>query len=86
MRHAARTDDVQPEIIKALRAIGCRVFYLKEPCDLLVHHRNVLRLFECKDDDGRLTKKQVQLIAEGWPIEIVRSPQEAVNLVLVGSK
>ena len=62
------------------------MLYLKEPCDLLVHHRNVLHLIECKDDDGRLTKKQAELLEQGWPIKIVRSPHEAVNAVLGGSK
>ena len=86
MRHAAKTDDVQPEIIKALRAIGCRVLYLKLPCDLLVHHRGRLHLLECKDEDGRLTKLQAQLMAEGWPIQIVRSPKEAINAVMEATK
>ena len=35
-RHDARNDANQPTIIKALEAIGCRVYILRQPLDLLV--------------------------------------------------
>lgn len=80
MRHAARTDDIQPEVIKALRSIGASVYYLKLPLDLLVCFKGRTLLVECKDEDGRITKQQAQFL-EMWPgeVHIVRSPKEAIE-------
>jgi hypothetical protein len=67
-----------------LREIGCRVNYIKEPVDLLVGYRDRTVLLEVKTEDGRLTKQQVQFIAEwnGGPVHVVRDPEEAVNIVI----
>jgi len=83
MRHAARTDDCQAEIVKALRAVGVSVYYLKLPLDLLCWHRGRYVLLECKDDDGRISKVQAKFLAT-WPgeVHIVRSPREAIAAVL----
>jgi hypothetical protein len=89
MRHAARSDDVQPEIVKALRAIGCCVYVLKLPLDLLVsvrrpgEHRTTTMLVECKDADGSLNQTQRDFISS-WigEVHIVKSPSEAVAAVL----
>ena len=87
MRHAARTDATQAEVVKALRAIGANVYYVKLPLDLLVTHRNRTMLVEVKEEGGRLTKDQVRFI-ESWggEIHVVRSPSEAINAVLGGIK
>ena len=83
MRHASRTDPLMTEIMKALRAIGCSVYYCKLPLDLLVCHRKETLLVEVKTDTGRLTQVQQDFL-ESWPgrVEIVRSPSEAVAAVL----
>jgi len=83
MRHAARSDDSQPEVVKALRACGCRVVVIKLPLDLLVCCRGETLLVEVKEDGGRLTKAQEEFISI-WPgrIEIVRGPLDAVAKVL----
>ena len=88
MRHALRKDDIEPEVVKALRAMGCKVEIIGQPLDLLVWHRGRTLLVECKDADGKgLNKKQTEFIA-AWPgeIHVVRSPTEAVNAVLGGIK
>lgn len=84
MRRAARTDSNQQEVIDSLRKIGCRVHYIKEPVDLMVGFRDKTVLLEVKAEGGRLTKQQVQFIAEwnGGPVHIVRDPQEAVEIVV----
>ena len=83
MRHAARVDDCQEEIVKALRAIGVQVTVLKWPVDLLCAYRNTWYLLECKDDDGRLTKPQVEFIGKNdAPVHIVRSSTEALRVFL----
>lgn len=83
MRHAARVDATQAEIVKALRAIGCEVVVIGLPVDLMVWHRNAIHLVECKTPEGRLTKYQVEFV-EKWPgpVHIVRSPSEAVGAVV----
>lgn len=83
MRRAARIDDNQPDIIRALRMIGAQVEIIGKPVDLLVHYRGETFLIECKALDGRLTKDQVEFIAR-WPgkIHIAKSADEAVALVV----
>ena len=83
MRHAARTDATQAEVVKALRAIGASVYYCKLPLDLLVCHRKETMLVEVKEESGRLTKAQEEFIAT-WPgrVHVVRGPLEAVAAVV----
>lgn len=83
MRHRARTDATQAEVVKALRAIGASVYYLKLPVDLLVCHRKETMLVEVKTEEGTLTSVQKEFL-ETWPgrVHIVRGPLEAVNAVL----
>ena len=83
MRHALRKDDIEPEVVKALRAMGCKVEIIGQPLDLLVWHRGRTLLVECKDADGRISKTQAEFMAS-WPGEyhVVRSPREAVEAVL----
>ena len=83
MRHAARTDATQAEVVKALRAIGASVYYCKLPLDLLVCHRKETMLVEVKEDGGRLTKAQEEFITT-WPgrVHVVRGPLDAVAQIL----
>ena len=83
MRHAARTDATQAEVVKALRAIGASVYYVKLPLDLLVCHRKETMLVEVKEEGGRLTKAQ-EAFLETWPgrVHVVRGPLEAVAAVI----
>ena len=83
MRHAARTDATMVEVMKALRAVGCSVLYIKLPLDLLVCHRKETMLVEVKEEGGRLTKAQ-EAFLETWPgrVHVVRGPLEAVAAVI----
>lgn len=82
MRRAARTDNNQTDIVKALRAIGAKVYMIKKPVDLLVWCRGRTFLVEVKNPDGfdRDTPEQTDFKA-AWPGELhtVRSPIEAVT-------
>lgn len=83
MRRAARSDDNQAEIIRALREIGCRVYCIKEPVDLLLCYRKRFLAMEVKTPEGRLTAQQAKFIAEcDGPVLVARDPEEAVNLVI----
>ena len=83
MRHAARTDASQVEIIKALRKIGAAVYVIGLPLDLLVSFRKRTMLIEVKVEGGTYTKQQEKFMAE-WPGEVhtVRTPEEAVAAVI----
>lgn len=88
MRHAARTDANQAEIVKALKSVGISVEYIKLPFDLVVFNprmgeRGETSFVECKTEDGRLTKAQLDFISR-WAgkIFVVRSAEDAVRQVL----
>lgn len=50
--------------------------------DLVVYKPNVgLRLIECKTGKGALTADQMAFIADGWPVYVVRSAEEALEIV-----
>lgn len=85
MRRAAKVDDNQEEIVKALRRVGVSVHVLGKPLDLLICHRGETSLMEVKNPDGRnqLTQDQIDFMAR-WPGKIheVRSVEEAMVSVL----
>jgi len=86
MRNAARTDANQGEIVKALRSIGCQVYYIKLPVDLLVSGGrlgNANLLMECKVHGEKLNGLQEAFWIR-WPGAkvVVHSPQEAIEAVL----
>ena len=58
MRHAARVDASQAEIVAALRAAGAYVFILGLPVDLLIGFCGKTALVECKVLTG--VKKRTQ--------------------------
>lgn len=66
MRKAAKIDANQPAIVKALKAIGCTVHYIKEPVDLAVGLRKRTVLLEVKnpDENWHLTPQQKKFFAE----------------------
>jgi len=82
MRH--RTDANQKEIIKALEAIGCTVYLIGRPVDLLVGYRAKNYLLEVKNKDGlnKLTAFQKEWMP-GWKgqVRIVHSVDDAIGLV-----
>lgn len=65
MRRAAKVDANQRQIKKALEAIGCSVYYIKEPVDLLVGYRKRTLALEVKNLHGKdeLTKSQQEFFA-----------------------
>lgn len=97
MRRAAKNDDNQAAIIKALNRVGVSVEVIRKPVDLLVHCRascphcgsevpwGKTLPVEVKNPDGKdtITKEQAEFIAR-WPgpVPIVRSEEEAIREVL----
>lgn len=92
MRHAARTDANQAEIIRALKSVGISVEYIKKPFDLVIYNprkaetafaevKNPARTSD--DPDSRMTKAQLEFISR-WPgkIYLFKTAEEAVRQVL----
>lgn len=84
MGYAKRVDGPHAAIRDGLRKAGWLVFDARGLADggpdliaaTPVNRRVVL--FEVKRVGGRLRPKQAQLIAQGWPIHVVTSLQEAL--------
>jgi hypothetical protein len=91
VRHAARIDENKHEIVKALRAVGCTVYDLKQPLDLLVGLAGQTLLVEIKRPpgpkggmDGRKHTPAQSLFLQGWnggPVATVDSVDAALRAV-----
>ena len=80
MRH--RTDHNQNEIVKALEQIGCTVYKIGRPLDLLVGYRQRCYILEAKSKTGKKTPFQEKFFKE-WKgqRDIVRTAEEAIAVV-----
>ena len=85
MRRAARTDANQAEIVKALRKVGCAVYVIGKPVDLLVCGGMPKRtvLIEVKTEEGTRTQEQKDFW-DVWPGELheARTPEDAIRAML----
>lgn len=84
MRHAARVDKNQAEIVKALRNAGAYVWIIGLPVDLLVGYKNRTILVEIKSSSkARLTGLQADFF-ENWcgdGLARVDSPESALRML-----
>ena len=86
MRHAARADDNQAEIVKALREAGHVVYNIKWPVDLLVRPRAGTRWLPMEVKSGRTwsyteDQRQFMLLAGDCPVATVTDVQSALRAV-----
>lgn len=83
-RYAAKRDENEGEIIKALEDCGATVVQLsgKGYPDLLVGFAGVNYLIEVKADKGKLTDDQFTFF-ESWngQCEVARTAQEALRII-----
>jgi hypothetical protein len=86
MRRAARRDDNEQEIVKALRKAGAYVSFIDEPCDLVVGYQGRTVLLEVKDgakppSARKLTEREQKFHDEwpGGPLYIITCVQEALD-------
>jgi hypothetical protein len=81
---ARKRDANEPLIVETLRKMGILVTRASIPGfpDLICWHPQQARLvlLEVKSQKGTLTKAQQQHTAEGWPVTVVRSVTEAMEL------
>lgn len=88
MRRAAKVDQNQPEIVKALRDVGAKVHHLHREgggCPDLLVTTGIKRTFllEVKMPGETVNKQQAEFI-QAWPgeIHIVRTIEEAIAAVV----
>lgn len=91
MRHAARTDANQPEIVSALRAVGAEVTDLSSVGqgvpDLLVSFRGGWHLIEVKDGRKRPSARMLTLDQQRWhrrqqgPVAVVCNVDQALAAI-----
>ena len=85
MKSHGRVDGNHGDIVDALRRCGWRVQSLAAlgggVPDLLVYRTGQpLRLLEVKAKNGVITKAQEEFMADGWPVTIVRSVDDVLEL------
>lgn len=92
MRHAARVDGNQAEIVAALRAAGASVWIIGLPCDLLVGHGGQTIIMECKTLTGKRNpkparhtqlQKDFMLNWTGGPVSTVTDIEGALSALKV---
>lgn len=89
MRRAARRDDNEQEIVKALRKAGAYVAYIDTPADLVVGYKGRTIILEVKDGNKppsarKLTPNEQKFHDEwtGGPLHIVTCIQEAIDTLM----
>ena len=75
-----KRDASETAIVSTLEAMGCSVYRLDKPVDLLIRIGTRSYLAECKTGKGKLTQEQVKFMASGWEVWILRNEQDAVNM------
>lgn len=84
-RRAKKRDTSETGIRQALHAVGAKTKQT-DLVDLIVLHRQQLYLLEVKTGKGRLTDLQKALLAEGWPIQVVSTPAQALQAIGLGTR
>lgn len=78
------TDANEPEIVEALEEMGCTVFSIERPVDLLVEFERIWIVLEVKNPAGRnrMEDEQIEFFKDvRAPAYVVRSPAEAKSAV-----
>ena len=73
VRHAARVDANQREIVEELREAGVRILLINQAVDAVCLYRGQVLIVDFKTVEGRLTDTQRELVMDGWPITFARS-------------
>jgi hypothetical protein len=84
-KYNAKRDENESGIVRVFQDMGCLVWRLDRPVDLLVYIfqslSERLHLVEVKMPKGGLNDKQKAFIDAGWPVHVVRSEDDAINLI-----
>lgn len=81
LRWNPKRDFNEADIVSALNRCGRHCLRL-DAFDLLVLNPNrTVVMLEIKTKAGKLTVLQQAMIAQGWPLKVVRTPDEALRAV-----
>ena len=81
-RQTGTPDANQASIVEALEKIGCKVYDIDKPVDLLVEFRGIWIVLEVKTKKGKLEKSQKYFFEKvKAPAFIVRNIEEATAAV-----
>ncbi len=80
-KYNAKRDANEGALVRVLEDMGCRVYRLDQPCDLLVLVRGDVLLVEVKMPKGTLNDNQQEFVNAGWPVHVIRTEDDAINLV-----
>jgi hypothetical protein len=81
-RQTGTPDANQAGIVEALLKIGCKVYDIDKPVDLLIEFRGFWIVLEVKTKTGRLEDSQKKFFKEvSAPAYVVRTPTEAIDAV-----
>ena len=83
-RHNAARDHNEPAVLAPFKAAGWPILLLREIDALVLKPDGSTLMVEVKNKSGRnrLTTRQDQLLAERWPLLILRTPEDAQALVV----
>ena len=86
-RQTGTPDANQASIVEALEKIGCKVYDIDKPVDLLVEFRGVWIVLEVKTKKGKLEDSQKRFFEKvKAPAFIVRDIEEATAAVQIAWK
>ena len=86
-RYATRRDENEKEIVKALESIGCTVYRLDAPVDLIVGYRARNILLEVKDGTKSPSRQRLTPAEMRWhnewrgQVAIVNSVDAAIEVI-----
>ena len=82
-RRAARRDDNEPVIIRALRDVGAQVEQMSRPCDLAVTFRARHYLIEVDNPESKYRKREQKQLEtlERMRIPMVQTAYEALRVI-----
>ena len=81
MRRAARTDNTAANLVKATKQLGAKYLPLNSVVDGVIQWKDRTILVDWKSKGGTLTPAQAKLVAEGWRIEFVSTPEQLEDLL-----
>lgn len=78
---ANRVDETAKALTEEARAYGAKVIPINGVIDAILHFRGHVYLVDWKAEKTKLTKNQVALVTQGWPIWFIRDSQALRELL-----
>ncbi len=76
-----RSDTTSKALIQVAKDLGAKYEHLGAAIDGLIYHRGVVYMVDFKTPGATLTDKQAKLVAAGWPIRFLSTPEQVQELL-----